>query len=445
MIKNIGKLKQWTGEKMGKAPKTRMDEDFNALQAETEAKRVTLDKLDCTSQAYLKAISKRIEGEDKQKSLAIETFGSSMSSQGHVLREGSIYREALLQMGEAHQNIGVAQSELISRFGTSYLDCLEKEQTQMKEYLALQKKLNSRRLDYDAKLAKVQKAKKEKPEWEEEMQAAKAKYDNTRESLLEIMTAMNDSQDESVQSLKAYHVAQLTFARRMVEILEGIPESTFTTSSTNGSRSSPKSMQPCRISRHSSDEDNSANSDDRSSVLSASTTIRNQLHRTSTASDLCSAAHVAHNTTTHARKGSVVLKTNGYAPPPPVLPTRRKQQKQVRALYNFEATGEGELSLQKGDVVRIIDEIDEGWWEGELVDSKGVRHEGMFPSNYVEEVNKRNTISARRQGSVSSNTSDSRYVDEDEAVYLLNRIPSLSRPPWQSVLHLLVTDSRKCL
>lgn len=58
----------------------------------------------------------------------------------------------------------------------------------------MQKKLHSRRLDYDAKLAKVQKAKKEKPEWEEEMQAAKAKYEETRECVLGIMSAISESQ-----------------------------------------------------------------------------------------------------------------------------------------------------------------------------------------------------------------------------------------------------------
>jgi hypothetical protein len=58
----------------------------------------------------------------------------------------------------------------------------------------MQKKLHSRRLDYDAKLAKVQKAKKEKPEWEEEMQAAKAKYEDTRECVLGIMSAISESQ-----------------------------------------------------------------------------------------------------------------------------------------------------------------------------------------------------------------------------------------------------------
>lgn len=52
----------------------------------------------------------------------------------------------------------------------------------------------SRRTDYDNKLAKVQKAKKEKPEWEEEMQAAKAKYEETRENVLTLMNTISDTQ-----------------------------------------------------------------------------------------------------------------------------------------------------------------------------------------------------------------------------------------------------------
>lgn len=80
------------------------------------------------------SIGKRVEGDDKHKGLAIETFGMSMSAQSYTLREGSAYRTALQRMGDAHQNIGAAQSDMISRFGGSYLECLEKGQAQMKEY-----------------------------------------------------------------------------------------------------------------------------------------------------------------------------------------------------------------------------------------------------------------------------------------------------------------------
>jgi chromosome segregation ATPase len=79
------------------------------------------------------------------------------------------------------------------------LDCLEKSQAQMKEYQTLQKKLQSRRQDYDAKLAKVQKAKKEKPEWEEEMQAAKAKYEETRENVLNLIAGKKKTHASSAR------------------------------------------------------------------------------------------------------------------------------------------------------------------------------------------------------------------------------------------------------
>ncbi|KAF9131584.1 hypothetical protein BG015_003839 [Linnemannia schmuckeri] len=445
MIKNIGKFKQWTGEKMGgKGPKARMDEDFHSLTSETEAKRVALEKVNDASQAYLKAISKRVEGDDKNKGLAIETFGMSMSSQSYTIREGSPYRTALQRMGDAHQNIGVAQSELITRFGSSYLDCLEKSQAQMKEYQTLQKKLQSRRQDYDAKLAKVQKAKKEKPEWEEEMQAAKAKYEETRENVLSLMTIINESQEDNMSSLKSYYDAQLAYAHRMVEILEAIPESTFQLSPngsraslytsngnahTNGNGASKKwgrqdSLEP--------EDDRSMYSDDQSSTHSIpngrhpldrapSTTDlrRNNNHHTNAELNR-SMSHLTPNAAQTRKNsgGNGSVRSNGFmAPPPPVPPSRGRTQKQVRALYNFDATAEGELSLQKGDIVRIVEEIDEGWWEGELVDSNGIRHAGMFPSNYCEEVFS-DSGSTHRQGSINSQSSDpGRYMDEDEAAY----------------------------
>ncbi|CAO3571533.1 unnamed protein product [Mortierella alpina] len=424
MIKNIGKFKQWTGEKMGKSHKTRLDEDFHALQAETEAKRIALEKLHESSEAYLKAISKRVEGDDKHKGLAIESFGMCMSAQSYTLREGSAYREALLQMGNAHQTIGAAQSELISRFSSSYIECLERSQAQMKEYQALQKKLSSRRLDYDAKLAKVQKAKKEKPEWEEEMQAAKAKYEETRECVLAIMSAINESQDENVNSLKAYYDAQLAFARRMVEVLEAIPESTFVVPP-NESRTSPYAdaqRRNCREGSFESEREYSIHSDDQSSGHSIPITAG--MHRQKQQdSDLGRSASHTTFTAAHVRKNSVGVRKHvsvavqGPPAPPPELPGRSRQQKQVKALYNFEATGEGELSLRKGDIVRIIEEIDEGWWEGEIVDPHGVRHEGMFPSNYVEEVTQDVSPQQPQQVVKSNSPEPARYMDEDEAAY----------------------------
>lgn len=52
---------------------------------------------------------------------------------------------------------------------------------------------------------------------------------------------------------------------------------------------------------------------------------------------------------------------------------------QVRANYDFGAENEAELSFALGDIITVLNQDDEGWWEGEL---NGQR--GLFPSNYVE-------------------------------------------------------------
>jgi len=54
--------------------------------------------------------------------------------------------------------------------------------------------------------------------------------------------------------------------------------------------------------------------------------------------------------------------------------------KKVIALYNFKGTHEGELSFEEGDVIDLIQQINEGWWEGKLANDE----RGIFPFNYVQ-------------------------------------------------------------
>lgn len=53
------------------------------------------------------------------------------------------------------------------------------------------------------------------------------------------------------------------------------------------------------------------------------------------------------------------------------------------ALYDYDAQGEDELSLRKGQIVEVLSEDakisgDEGWWTGKIGDKVGI-----FPSNFV--------------------------------------------------------------
>ncbi|XP_070820418.1 drebrin-like b isoform X2 [Chaetodon trifascialis] len=52
----------------------------------------------------------------------------------------------------------------------------------------------------------------------------------------------------------------------------------------------------------------------------------------------------------------------------------------ARALYDYQAADDTEISFDPDDIITGIEMIDEGWWRGYGPDG----HFGMFPANYVE-------------------------------------------------------------
>uniref|UniRef100_A0A3B4ZDF3 SH3 domain containing kinase binding protein 1 n=1 Tax=Seriola lalandi dorsalis TaxID=1841481 RepID=A0A3B4ZDF3_SERLL len=78
---------------------------------------------------------------------------------------------------------------------------------------------------------------------------------------------------------------------------------------------------------------------------------------------------------------------NGRASPvsdPGVRPGRKGDQirkRRCKAAFSYVPQHEDELELKIGDVIEIIAEVEEGWWEGVLNGKTG-----MFPSNFTKEI-----------------------------------------------------------
>lgn len=54
-----------------------------------------------------------------------------------------------------------------------------------------------------------------------------------------------------------------------------------------------------------------------------------------------------------------------------------------KARYTYPANQPDELSLERGDRIRVLEKSSDGWWRGMLITEGKPQLVGWFPSNYV--------------------------------------------------------------
>lgn len=76
------------------------------------------------------------------------------------------------------------------------------------------------------------------------------------------------------------------------------------------------------------------------------------------------------------------LPAGGIQPHPQTKAIKKKTKKrQCKVLFDYSPQNEDELELIVGDVIDVIEEVEEGWWSGTLNNKLG-----LFPSNFVKEL-----------------------------------------------------------
>lgn len=103
-----------------------------------------------------------------------------------------------------------------------------------------------------------------------------------------------------------------------------------------------------------------------------------------------------------------------------------KEYLKVRALYDFEAAEDNELTFKAGEIIVVTDDRDENWWSG-----NNHRGEGLFPANFVTK-----DLDARIEDPASSGKSV-QFDDQVRVKFLEEEVTEIDEAKIDRLLHLI--------
>ncbi|XP_069990130.1 LOW QUALITY PROTEIN: endophilin-A [Penaeus vannamei] len=409
--KQINKANQFMNEKIGGVEGTKLDDDFVEMERKTDIMCELVEDLQLkikgvpASEPGLRAKMSAVKGIGRLSGQArpltypqpegVHRGDARSPSARRSGEEGNLYAQSLVETGESMKQIADIKYNLDDNMKMNVIEPLHQLSTKdIKEVQHHRKKMQGRRLDFDCKKRKKDKAGSHVSE--EEIKLAEDKFAESLHLAQMGMHNLLDNDVEQISQLATFAENLLDYHRQCTEILEALAgtlhDKKNEAASLPRAEFVPKTLSDLGVI-------DSLNGGLPTTNITATTPQRSPY-----GSPARSPAHTPTHTPQYPGSsplpspmssgqpnwdplfppGGPPRSTNASPLPSPMKSPARSPMMQTpsaQALYDFEPENPGELGFNEGDTITLTQRIDENWFEGTLNGKSG-----LFPVSYVNVV-----------------------------------------------------------
>jgi endophilin-A len=384
--KQFNKANQYLSEAVGAAEATKLDDEYMEMERKIDVTNELITALVAGTNEYLQpnpatrakmsamtAMSK-VRGTTKTSPYP-QTEGllsETMMKYGTSLGDDTELGKALKDCAESYRQMADIKYQLEDVVKHNFLDPITHLQnTELKEVNHHRTKLSGRRLDYDCK--------KRKQNRDEELIQAEEKLEESKKLAEQAMFNVLSNDVEQISQLKALVEAQIDFHQQTLHTLEQLKNQL-------GYRVKEAATKPFR--EHHPKPVLTARG--HSPIGDITSSAGNMNFDTNSVSSNAPPPYSASSSNTNGTATNTndtwsmggSSSTTAAGPIPEKIDPSSSNgggKATCKALYDFKAENPGELELKEGQMVDLISQIDENWYEGSVSGTTG-----FFPTTYVQ-------------------------------------------------------------